>query len=88
MVNISNATETIFEVNENEKDDEVKDSIASNNNNLGNKVHVNNATIEQLAKRFDASLYNSEKRLNDKLKAMQQKIILPASTFLATNMVE
>ena len=74
MVNISNATETIFEVNENEKHDEVKDSIASNNNNLGNNVHVNNATIEQLAKRFDASLYNSEKRLNDKLKAMQNEI--------------
>jgi Ca2+-binding EF-hand superfamily protein len=74
LVNISNATETIFEVNENEKHHEVKDSIASNNNNLGNKVHVNNATIEQLAKRFDASLYNSEKRLNDKLKAMQNEI--------------
>ena len=74
LVNISNATETIFEVNENEKHDEVKDSIASNNNKLGNNVHVNNATIEQLAKRFDASLYNSEKRLNDKLKAMQNEI--------------
>ena len=58
----------------NEKNVEVKDSIASNNNNLGNNVHVNNATIEQLAERFDASLYNSEKRLNDKLKAMQNEI--------------